>query len=58
MSITGEPVSYDKLLIATGGRERRVHAPGSDLDGIYYLRRVGDSERIAAELQPGRRRRS
>jgi 3-phenylpropionate/trans-cinnamate dioxygenase ferredoxin reductase subunit len=51
----GEPASYDKLLIATGGRERRVSVQGSELEGVYYLRRIGDSERIAAELQPGRR---
>jgi 3-phenylpropionate/trans-cinnamate dioxygenase ferredoxin reductase component len=50
-----EPVPYDKVLIATGGRERRISVPGNDLEGIYYLRRVGDSDRIGAELQAGRR---
>ncbi|MEX1255338.1 MAG: FAD-dependent oxidoreductase [Dehalococcoidia bacterium] len=50
-----ERLSYDKLLLATGGRPRRLDAPGSDLEGIYYLRTVADSERIAAELEPGRR---
>jgi 3-phenylpropionate/trans-cinnamate dioxygenase ferredoxin reductase subunit len=51
----GDRLSYDKLLLATGGRPRRLDAPGSDLDGIFYLRTVADSERIAAELGPGRR---
>jgi len=51
----GERLAYDALLLATGGRERRLSLPGSELEGIYYLRTVADSERIAAELQPGRR---
>ncbi|MBI1885778.1 MAG: FAD-dependent oxidoreductase [Chloroflexi bacterium] len=51
----GVPVKYDKLLIATGGRVRRLAVPGSDLEGVYYLRTVADSERIAAEMAPGRR---
>jgi 3-phenylpropionate/trans-cinnamate dioxygenase ferredoxin reductase subunit len=51
----GERIGYDKLLLATGGRERRLSVPGSDLDGIYYLRTVADCERIAEELRPGRR---
>ena len=51
----GERIAFDRLLLATGGRPRRLAAPGSDLDGIYELRTVADSERIAAQLQPGRR---
>ena len=51
----GERIAYDKLLLATGGRPRRLGAPGNDLDGIYYLRTVADCERIAQELLPGRR---
>jgi 3-phenylpropionate/trans-cinnamate dioxygenase ferredoxin reductase subunit len=51
----GDRLPYDKLLLATGGRARRTDVPGSDLDGVYYLRTVADSERIAAELEPGRR---
>jgi 3-phenylpropionate/trans-cinnamate dioxygenase ferredoxin reductase subunit len=51
----GERIGYHKLLLATGGRERRLSVPGSELDGIYYLRTVTDCERIAEELRPGRR---
>ncbi len=51
----GERIRYDKLLLATGGHVRHVSVPGSELEGIHYLRTVADSERIAAELQPGRR---
>ncbi len=51
----GERLAYDKLLLATGGRVRRLPVPGADMEGVYYLRTVDDSERIAAELRPGRR---
>jgi 3-phenylpropionate/trans-cinnamate dioxygenase ferredoxin reductase subunit len=48
-------VRYDTLLIATGGRNRRLSTPGSELDGIYSLRTVRDADRIKAEMIPGRR---
>ena len=51
----GERVAYDRLLVATGGRNRRFPVPGLDLDGIYDLRTVTDSESIRAEIAPGRR---
>ena len=51
----GERVAYDKLLVATGGRNRRFRIPGMDLEGIYSLRTVADSDRIRAEISPGRR---
>jgi 3-phenylpropionate/trans-cinnamate dioxygenase ferredoxin reductase subunit len=51
----GERVAYDKLLITTGGRNRRFPIPGLDLEGIYDLRTVADSDRIRAEIAPGRR---
>jgi 3-phenylpropionate/trans-cinnamate dioxygenase ferredoxin reductase subunit len=51
----GERVAYDKILIATGGRNRRFPIPGLDLEGIYDLRTVADSDRIRAEIAPGRK---
>jgi len=48
-------VSFDALLIATGGRYRTVSIPGVDLDGIYSLRTVQDADRIRAEMIAGRR---
>jgi 3-phenylpropionate/trans-cinnamate dioxygenase ferredoxin reductase subunit len=48
-------VSFDVLLIATGGRNRTVSIPGVDLDGIYSLRTVQDADRIRAEMIAGRR---
>jgi 3-phenylpropionate/trans-cinnamate dioxygenase ferredoxin reductase subunit len=52
---SGERVAYDKLLVATGGRNREIQVPGLDLDGIYGLRTVADSDRIRAEVAPGRK---
>jgi NADPH-dependent 2,4-dienoyl-CoA reductase/sulfur reductase-like enzyme len=51
----GGTVGYDKLLLATGAAPRRLSVPGADLDGVVYLRRVGDSERLAAALRGGGR---
>jgi 3-phenylpropionate/trans-cinnamate dioxygenase ferredoxin reductase subunit len=48
-------VSFDALLIATGGRNRTVSIPGVDLDGIYSLRTAQDADRIRAEMIAGRR---
>jgi 3-phenylpropionate/trans-cinnamate dioxygenase ferredoxin reductase subunit len=51
----GEQVAYDRLLLATGGRNRTLSGPGADLDGILQLRTVEDCDRIRAAAQPGRR---
>jgi 3-phenylpropionate/trans-cinnamate dioxygenase ferredoxin reductase subunit len=32
------PIHYDKLLIASGSRNRRLDVPGSDLEGVHDLR--------------------
>ncbi len=52
---TGTQLSYDKLLLATGSRPRRLHVPGADLDGVYYLRNVEDSERLKIEFAEAKR---
>jgi 3-phenylpropionate/trans-cinnamate dioxygenase ferredoxin reductase subunit len=51
----GRRVPFDRLLIATGGRNRRLSVAGADLDGIYSLRTVQDADRIRAEAVAGRR---
>src|SRR5688572_10187880 len=48
-------VPFDALLIATGGRNRRISIPGGDLEGIYSLRTVQDPDRIRSEMVAGRR---
>ena len=51
----GRRVPFDRLLITTGGRNRRFSVAGADLDGIYNLRTVQDADRIRAETIAGRR---
>jgi len=52
---TGTQLRYDKLLLATGSKPRRLDLPGADLDGVYYLRNVEDSERIKIEFNRAKR---
>lgn len=52
----GDRLRFDRLLVATGATPRRLALPGADLDGIHYLRRVGDSDVLRAELTGAARR--
>ena len=51
----GEEVPYDRLLVATGGRNRSLTTPGAHLPGIFQLRTVEDCDRIRAVARPGAR---
>lgn len=51
----GRALTYDRLLLATGSRVRRLEAPGATLSGVHYLRTIADVDAIAAELTPGAR---
>lgn len=42
----GTQIAFERLLIATGSKLRRLDLPGSDLEGINYLREFGDARRI------------
>ena len=48
-------ISYDRLLVATGGRKRKLRFPGAELEGVLDLRTVEDSERIQAAARAGGR---
>jgi 3-phenylpropionate/trans-cinnamate dioxygenase ferredoxin reductase component len=52
---SGEELGYQMALIATGGRNRRLSVPGTDLPGIHYLRTVAECDSIKREATPGRR---
>jgi 3-phenylpropionate/trans-cinnamate dioxygenase ferredoxin reductase component len=52
---TGPPVRYDKLLIATGVRNRRPPIPGLDLRGVFDLRTLSDADALRSQIAPGRR---
>ncbi|HLJ52343.1 MAG TPA: FAD-dependent oxidoreductase [Rhizomicrobium sp.] len=42
----GRSLVYDKLLLATGSRVRRIKCPGSELSGIQYLRSIADVDTL------------
>jgi 3-phenylpropionate/trans-cinnamate dioxygenase ferredoxin reductase component len=52
---SGQELQYGKVLIATGGRNRKLELPGADLPGVRYLRTVADCEAIKGEAVAGRR---
>jgi 3-phenylpropionate/trans-cinnamate dioxygenase ferredoxin reductase subunit len=49
----GETIAYEKLLISTGSRPRKLSTEGSDLSGIHYLRTMDDVDGIRADVKPG-----
>jgi len=52
---SGEEIGYQKVLIATGGRNRRLRVPGASLPGVHYLRTKAECDAIKQEAVPGRR---
>jgi len=52
----GEVLDYDALALTTGSTPRRLPAAiGGALDGVLVMRDLADADRLAPELQPGRR---
>lgn len=51
----GRRIPYDKLLLATGVRNRRPPIPGLNLPGVLALRSVTDGDVLRDEIGPGRR---
>jgi 3-phenylpropionate/trans-cinnamate dioxygenase ferredoxin reductase subunit len=49
----GEIVNYDKLVLCTGGRNRRFEVPGATLPGVYQLRTVAQCDAIRKVAKPG-----
>jgi 3-phenylpropionate/trans-cinnamate dioxygenase ferredoxin reductase component len=52
---SGRELAYQKVLIATGGRNRRLAIPGAELPGVHYLRTVAECDAIKREAVAGRR---
>src|SRR3984885_9509323 len=51
----GRKLPYDKLLLATGARVRKLRCPGADLPGIHYLKTIADVDGLQAVFQAGKR---
>jgi 3-phenylpropionate/trans-cinnamate dioxygenase ferredoxin reductase component len=51
---SGQELEYQKVLIATGGRNRRLEAPGAELTGIHYLRTRAECDAIKEEAAANR----
>jgi NAD(P)H-nitrite reductase large subunit len=48
---SGEHVSYEKLLIATGGKPFVPKMEGSDKEGVFTFTNLSDAERLAEKLE-------
>ena len=47
---SGESVAFDKLVLATGARARKLQVPGADLPGVVEIRTLIDAKDIVARL--------
>ncbi|HET6506540.1 MAG TPA: FAD-dependent oxidoreductase [Baekduia sp.] len=48
---TKETVSYDTALLATGAMVRRLPIDGAQLEGLHYLRALGNADALRADVQ-------
>ncbi|HUO02274.1 MAG TPA: FAD-dependent oxidoreductase [Rhizomicrobium sp.] len=51
----GRTLSYDKLLLATGTRVRKLKCPGADLPGLHHLRDIADVDGLQDAFKTGAR---
>jgi len=51
----GRELRFERLALTTGAAPRRLSVPGSDLDGICYLRDLDDAIQLRTELAQARR---
>ena len=51
----GNAVSFEKLLLATGSRVRRIPVEGAQMPGVFYLRGIADVDALRATFGPGKR---
>jgi len=48
---SNEEVAFDRALIATGANVHRLNVEGCELEGIYYLRTLGNADAILAGVE-------
>jgi 3-phenylpropionate/trans-cinnamate dioxygenase ferredoxin reductase subunit len=51
----GAELSFDRLLLSTGAEPRTIPVTGAELEGIYYLRTMADSDALRERLEDGGR---
>jgi len=51
----GDELAAGKVLLATGANVRRLNVPGCDLEGIFYLRTLGNADSIRAGTEDAER---
>ena len=52
---SGGSVRWQSLVLATGTRARKLPLPGSDLQGVHYLRTASDVDALRPEITAGKR---
>jgi len=52
---SGDPLAFDRLLIATGSRPERAPIPGLDLPGVHSCWTLDDARHIMERAKPGAR---
>ena len=48
---TKDELTFDKALLATGANVRRLRVDGATLDGIHYLRALGNADSLRSDLE-------
>ena len=51
----GQALDYDRLVLATGARPRRLNMAGAEDSRLFYLRSIADVTAIREHFAPGRR---
>jgi 3-phenylpropionate/trans-cinnamate dioxygenase ferredoxin reductase subunit len=52
---SGNWFDYGRLVLATGGRPRRLTIPGADLKGLHYMRSIADVDALRPHFTAGAR---
>ena len=52
---TGEEIAFDRAILCTGARARKINCPGANLENVFYLRTLEDAKALLGVLKPGAR---
>lgn len=52
---SGEVISFDQCLIATGASPKHLNVPGADLPNLFYLRSLADADRLHNAIEKAKR---